>query len=158
MSKQTPNSDTAKTASAPNLWRVGLIVLAGAVVVVLVALHGGAQTARLQTPRATFSLAIADTDAARHKGLGGRTSMPANQGMLFEFGVPSNECFWMKDMRFALDMVWLDSSKRVIQVRPNLSPATYPQTFCAPNTKYVVELNAGQAARAGIALGQQLSF
>lgn len=78
------------------------------------------------------------------KGLGGRSNMPKNHGMLFVYDNAGIHCHWMKDMRFALDMIWLDESKKVIKVQENIAPETYPQNFCPDSpAKYVIELNAG---------------
>jgi len=107
----------------------------------------------------TFSLEVAGTPAAQELGLGKRASLPKNQGMLFVFSRPAVECFWMKDMHFPLDMIWLDANKTVVHVEQNVSPATYPSTFCpAATSEYVIELNAGSSRSAGIRDGEILRF
>lgn len=105
-----------------------------------------------------YRLTVADTDRARAKGLGNQSTMDNSQGMLFTFPAPENLCFWMKDMRFSLDMIWLDTSQRIVKIEQNVSPHTYPKTYCAPNAQYVIELNAGQAKTAGLHIAQQLHF
>jgi uncharacterized membrane protein (UPF0127 family) len=106
-----------------------------------------------------YSLQVVSTEAERAKGLGGRESMSADQGMLFVFDRPEAACFWMKDMRFSLDIMWLDAGKRVIHVARDVSPQTYPKSFCPPTpAKYVIELNAGEAAKSGITTGHTLKF
>ncbi len=93
-----------------------------------------------------FRLEVADTPVARAKGLGGRSGINLGEGMLFVFDIPDIECFWMKDVNFNIDILWFDADKRLIHVVPDLSPSTYPNTFCPPTTaKYVVELPAGMA-------------
>jgi len=101
---------------------------------------------------------VADTNASREKGLGDRAGLAQNAGMLFVFPAAGRQCFWMKDMHFSLDMIWTDQSKRVVRVVPELSPSTYPNAYCADNAQYVIELNAGQAARAGVRVGEVLNF
>lgn len=106
-----------------------------------------------------YSLVVASTSAERMLGLGRRASLPDSQGMLFVFNRPAEQCFWMKDMQFSLDIIWLSSSKRIEQIMTNVSPGTYPQTFCPPSpAKYVIELNAGQVKQAGIHTGEALKF
>jgi uncharacterized membrane protein (UPF0127 family) len=106
-----------------------------------------------------YSLEVADTPAARQLGLGKRASLPENRGMLFVFQRSANECFWMKDMRFPLDMIWLDANKKVVHIETNVSPATYPNIFCPGEpAKYVIELNAGQTNSSGIHNGETLNF
>ena len=107
----------------------------------------------------TYTLQVADTDAARNRGLAGRKSLPADQGMLFSYARPGRYCFWMKDMRLPLDMVWTDSDRSVVYLKTQVQPSSYPHTFCPDaSAKYVIELAAGQAARANIRTGQKLSF
>lgn len=113
----------------------------------------------LQTPRATYYLQVAADQTAQQKGLGGRISLPTNSGMLFWFSGQQQRCFWMKDMQFPLDIIWLDGNKRVVHEERDLSPATYPHTYCPPEpARYVLELNAGQAQRAGIVPDEALTF
>ncbi len=106
-----------------------------------------------------FRLQVADTQEEREQGLGGRKYLANNAGMLFEFQKANIACFWMKGMDFPLDMVWLNSQKKVIQTATNVSPATYPRQFCPPTPSlYVIELNAGAVSTSGIHVGQTLSF
>lgn len=114
---------------------------------------------KLVTEPRTYTLAIANTDAGRERGLGGRASMPEDRGMIFVFDEAGSECFWMKDMQFSLDMIWLDSSKTITQIDAGVAPGTYPKQFCGDKTtRYVIELNAGEAKRAGLHVGKTLSL
>jgi uncharacterized membrane protein (UPF0127 family) len=92
-------------------------------------------------------------------GLGARPCIGADQGMLFVFSKPDNYNFWMKDMKFPIDIVWINENKLVIGTTANISPATYPKTYTssAP-AKYVLELRAGRAQQLNIAEGTNLSF
>ncbi len=106
-----------------------------------------------------IDVVLADTPSERTKGLGGRESLPQNQGMLFAFEVPSEYCFWMQDMKFPLDIVWLDSGKTVIHVEENVPEDSYPKTYCPDQkAKYVLEVNAGQAMALGIREGDKAQF
>lgn len=107
-----------------------------------------------------YSLQVADTGPKQELGLGRRTNLGPREGMLFTYAQPSDDlCFWMKDMRFSLDIIWLDSSKRVVYVEPSLSPATYPKTYCPGTaTQYVIEINAGRAHDLHLIPGTQLAF
>jgi hypothetical protein len=79
--------------------------------------------------------------------------------MLFISKVPAKECFWMKDMRFSLDILWLDASHRVVHIEQGVSPGTYPRTFCTKvPAMYVIELPAGSVAEDNIQQGQILNF
>src|SRR3989344_4240867 len=83
---------------------------------------------------------IANTDISRAHGLSDRATLDENRGMLFVFGRADYHSFWMKDMRFPLDIIWLDDNWRVIDVTENISPESFPATYQprAP-TRYVLE-------------------
>lgn len=104
------------------------------------------------------SLEIVSTEAARQKGLSGRTSLAQNKGMIFVFDRAGHQCLWMKDMQFSLDMVFVNDHKQIIQIEPNVSPQTYPKSFCAADTRYVLELHDGEAAKLDLHTGQTLHF
>jgi uncharacterized membrane protein (UPF0127 family) len=113
----------------------------------------------LHAGKYSYHLIVAKTTAQQTKGLGDRNSLPTNEGMLFLYPNSGERCFWMKDMRFPLDMIWTDSHKKVVALEQNVSPQTYPETFCSKTpAQYVIELNAGQVSLAGIRAGQTLSF
>ncbi len=115
--------------------------------------------AKLEIKRQTIRLDIAQSEAAREKGLGGRKNMTDDKGMLFVFDKPAVECFWMKDMQFSIDIIWLNTAKQVVHIEHNLSPETYPASYCPKlPAKYVVELNAGQAEKLGISPGDTLKL
>ena len=159
---KTPNSETAKTASARNFiltYGVTAVLLA-LVVLTFVRFFGpGNGVTTLQAGRHGYQLSIVTTAHDQQKGLGGRASMPEDSGMLFVFPAEAPRCFWMKDMRFPLDIIWLSKQKQVVYVQSEVSPATYPDDFCPPQgAQYVIELNSGEAARAGITVGEKLTF
>ncbi|MEK7091715.1 MAG: DUF192 domain-containing protein [Patescibacteria group bacterium] len=95
----------------------------------------------------------------QERGLSGRDILPAEAGMLFVFNRPTVPAFWMKEMSFPLDLIWLDANRRVVSISPNLGPETYPQTF-SPGQKiqYVLELNAGSVAKNHFAIGDKLRY
>ena len=107
----------------------------------------------------TILAVVADNKATEEQGLSGVITMPDDRGMLFVFFKPDIYSFWMKDMNFSLDMIWIDSKKKVVDVSGNISPETFPKTFSpsAP-VSYVLEINAGLAERYGIKKGTVLDF
>ncbi len=105
------------------------------------------------------ALEIADSPKEREHGLSDRRSLADTAGLLFVFDRAGKQCFWMKDMRFSIDMIWLDGDKKILKIERGVSPATYPQTFCPPQpAQYVIEVNDGVADRAGLAVGQRLKL
>ncbi len=104
----------------------------------------------------TITLDVVDTESTRIQGLSGRKSMPKNHGMLFVFNEKAQHGIWMKDMNFALDIVWLNEYSEVIYIERNVAPETFPKTFGPQKpSKYVLEFNAGFAAKNGIKIGDK---
>src|SRR5664279_2881599 len=70
----------------------------------------------LSIGQSTINIEIADTEAERTLGLGNRSTLPENNGMLFVFDKPGNYGFWMKDTNFPLDFIWIDENKNIIDI------------------------------------------
>lgn len=103
------------------------------------------------------SLEVVTDPVAHAKGLSGRSSLADNAGMLFVFGQSGVHCFWMKDMRFSIDMVWLNEQLNVVYVVQDARPESYPASYCPPTTaRYVIEVQAGKSAAMGLVLGRTL--
>jgi uncharacterized membrane protein (UPF0127 family) len=101
----------------------------------------------------------ANTEQAREKGLGGQSCIPANQAMLFTYSRPGYYQFWMKGMKFPIDIIWINSDKKVIQVSSNISPNTFPETFASDQpAQYILETKANQAGKLHITRGTSLEF
>lgn len=138
-----------------------LVVLAALVVILFIRQNGAAAAQALPEQQAAMAIggvhltvALAVTPAQQALGLGGRTGLPANTGMLFMFPQDGKYAFWMKDMHFPIDIIWLASDGTVAYLVPDLSPSTYPQSY-APNTpaRYVLEVPANFAAQHKIVVG-----
>jgi hypothetical protein len=112
---------------------------------------------KLNAKTGNYVLEVVTSGAAQTKGLGGRDSMPRDHGMIFTYTDDAARCFWMQDMRYALDIVWADTQKHVTHVEYSLKPETYPQQYCA-SAQYVIELNSGEARKNDIRTGAQLHF
>lgn len=102
---------------------------------------------------------IVETPEAQAQGLSGRESLPRNSGMLFILSEPRTPSFWMKDMRFAIDIIWISEEKKIVGIERNVSPDTYPQTFSpAVPARYVLEVNGGLATQHSIKQGDSVAF
>jgi uncharacterized membrane protein (UPF0127 family) len=96
---------------------------------------------------------IARTEAERDKGLGGRDSVGLNEGMYFIFDTPGVYGFWMKDMKFSIDLVWISEGK-IIGFEENMQPPADSDIPDSGLKNYlppgpidrVLELHAGRAA------------
>lgn len=108
---------------------------------------------------APLKVAIANTPETRSQGLSGLKSIPQNHGLLFVF--PENEKYgiWMKGMLFDLDIIWLNEQMRVVFIKDQVRPDTYPTIFYPPtNARYVLETNAGFVEEQGIQEGDKLKL
>ena len=79
----------------------------------------------LQIKNSLISVEVADSPSERSRGLSGRDSLSPDTGLLFIFPTPDRHSFWMKDMTFALDFIWINSNK-VVQVTTNVPPPASP--------------------------------
>jgi uncharacterized membrane protein (UPF0127 family) len=100
---------------------------------------------------------IANTPLSRKKGLSNVHSIGPNEGKLFVFDKEDYHEFWMKDMNFNIDIIFINSQGTVVDIIENVSPDTYPKTF---RPKYpaikVVEVNAGWAAQNNVKVGEMM--
>lgn len=100
----------------------------------------------LNINNAPVTAEIARSAGARSRGLSGRASLNPNQGMLFVFPSDTRPGFWMKEMNFTIDIVWIDSHGTVVGIISHLKPDSYPQKFYPSQPiRYVLELPAGLA-------------
>ena len=113
----------------------------------------------IKSPKGTLHVLTATTSAERELGLGGRTYLAPDSGMLFVFDEPGAYGFWMKDTLVPLDFVWVSQNKSVAGISSGIATDTYPQVYYPPtDIGYVLELNSGSAAKWGIATGTKLAF
>jgi uncharacterized membrane protein (UPF0127 family) len=104
---------------------------------------------------------VAVTTEERQRGLQFRTTLGDDEGMLFIFPSIRRQSFWMKDTLIPLDIIWMDSDKRVVFLIPHILPCESEQCpVYTPDTDagYVLEVNAGMAAKLGLGVGSQAVF
>ena len=154
-----PSNVTAKIKSAPKRVVLVALLIMGIGASILIVHHSIVNVRTLRVGGHAYTLDVARSPDARAQGLGDRVSMPTNKGMLFVFDQPGIQCFWMKDMHFSLDMIWVSADKRIEHIESNVAPRTYPRTYCPDvPAAYVLELRAGQSGAVGLHKGQQLNF
>lgn len=100
----------------------------------------------------TYEVEVAATAEEQTLGLSHRSSLAKQRGMLFPFDVPSRPFFWMKDMKFPIDIVWIRDDQ-IVDISSNLSvpsletaPDDLPTYQPKTDAEYALELNAGEAA------------
>ncbi len=119
-----------------------------------------AETMVLQVGGQSIVAEVASSPMARIRGLSGHPPLEDGHGMLFIFDVPSIQGFWMKDMNFAIDIIWIENGS-VAGVVPNARPddrAIRPVYYSPVPVQYVLEVPAGTAARFGIVPGTPIEI
>ncbi len=112
----------------------------------------------------TITVDYTVSPSEKAKGLSGRDSMPENSGMIFDFSSDTYKQpeFWMKDMKFGLDLIWIQSGK-IIGITKNVPAPTSPnmelRRYHPPgDIDYVLEMNAGWSDRHSIAVNDSVKF
>ena len=104
---------------------------------------------------------LADTDEARARGLMFREQLATDRGMLFVFNEPAQWVFWMKNTKVALDILWINVEKRIVDIAEEVpgciqEPCTQYQP--SKDATYVLEVPAGSVKRLKLARGMRLAF
>lgn len=104
------------------------------------------------------SVTLAQTNDEMSRGLGGRDGLKENEGMLFVLGKSGVYGFWMKDMKFSIDIVWIENNK-IVFIQKSVSPDTYPTTFSpAQSASLVLELPSGFCDAHEVSVGDSFFF
>ncbi len=107
----------------------------------------------------TVRVWISDTSESRARGLGGRERIAGDEGMLFVFPANGRYAFWMKDMRFSIDILWIASDGAIVDIEQSVRPESYPHSFVPQrDARYVLELPAGYARVHKLAIGDRISL
>jgi len=102
---------------------------------------------------------VASTPENQEKGLSGREKIGENEGMLFIFPNSSEHLFWMKDMNFPIDIIWLNEDKKIVFLKENVSPETFPESFSGEkDSKYILEVFAGFSQKNNLREGETVQF
>ena len=104
---------------------------------------------------------LAITGEQRTKGLAVKDSLAENESMLFYFPKANEYAFWMKDMKFPIDIIWLDTDRKVIHVEHSLDPCdsdACPLYKPEGKTQYVLETVAGFAKKYNVTEGTIVEF
>jgi len=108
-------------------------------------------------------LEIAQTTEQLQRGLMYRKYLPSNHGMLFDFSTPGNYAIWMKNTLLALDLIWLDSHKRIVYFLDNVPICrqvpckVYAPPYNVP-TRFVIEINSGLRKKLHLQIGMSVDF
>lgn len=100
---------------------------------------------------------IAQTSNERAIGLSKYSQLQPDQAMLFVFKSPGLYSFWMRDMKFPIDIIWLNEDKEIVSIKKNVDPLDFPESY-HPSSKalYVLETVAGFSQKNNLVIGQKL--
>ena len=105
---------------------------------------------------------LAKTPEQHTKGLSIKNTLNENEGMLFIFDAPKEHSFWMKDMKFPIDIIWISSDNKIVHIEKNLQPCTFFLicTSYSPhaNSKYVLEVPSNYTTKNNIIVGDRVDF
>jgi uncharacterized membrane protein (UPF0127 family) len=105
----------------------------------------------------TVQASIADSLPERIKGLSDTPYLPEGIVKLFAFGTEGEHSIWMKDMNYAIDIIWVAKAGQIVHIKNNVSPETYPESFASPKPAwYVIETPAGFVEKSGIDVGDEV--
>ena len=102
---------------------------------------------------------LALTSEEQERGLSGRNELKEDEGMLFVFDYINKHPFWMKDMNFAIDIIWIGENLQVVYIKKNAQPESYPETFIPPqDAEYVLEVLASFSEKNNLRVGDEVEF
>jgi uncharacterized membrane protein (UPF0127 family) len=110
-----------------------------------------------------FTAELATTTPMKKKGLMFRDGLPHRQGLFFLYTDPAKRrSMWMKNMRFPLDLVWLDGSLTIVNIRYNCEPCSSdlecPRISSIYKAQHAIEFSAGEADELGLHIGQRIKL
>lgn len=138
---------------------MGIVLLAVACIATVLVLRPDEKTMTVRVGEGTFRAKLATSEKTRAKGLSGKTHLAENEAMLFVNASNNKNMIWMKDMKIAIDALWLDENQTVIHVERSLKPDSYPKTY-GPDTptRYVLEVADGTLDKVSIRVGMHASI
>ncbi len=99
------------------------------------------------------------TSEEQARGLSGREDLARDKGMLFVFDHSGRYPFWMKDMNFPIDIIWIGEDRRVVHIKKDARPESYPETFMSVgDARYVLEVISGFSAENNLEVGDRVEF
>lgn len=102
---------------------------------------------------------LALTEEEQEKGLSGRNELKEDESMLFVFNHIDKYSFWMKEMNFPIDIIWIGEDFKVVYIKEKATPESYPEAFTpSQNAKYVLEVFPGFSEKNNLKVGDKVEF
>ena len=135
-----------------------LIVIPALIIIKLIPTEVQYKTVKISGE--TIKAEIADTTLKRIEGLMSKKTLPDNQGMLFIFNDEGHHGIWMMNTSIHLDIIWIDSNHKIIDIVKNAQPCFLICEIYTPDkpARYVLEVNAGFTDRNSVKIGSVVKF
>ncbi|MBI4085497.1 MAG: DUF192 domain-containing protein [Candidatus Liptonbacteria bacterium] len=142
---------------------IGFVAILSIAAIYMKPFETGKSKTVLSVGSQTFDVEIADSTSSRMQGLSGKNSLGEKEGLLFVFPSPGNYGFWMKDMNFPIDIVWINNSKVIgfsenLQPEPNKSVFALSVYYPPGSVDQVLEINAGAVAKYDLKIGDAVNL
>ena len=99
---------------------------------------------------------LAVTQAEQERGLSASLDLAETEGMLFIFAESGRHPFWMKDMKFPIDIIWLNENMSIVYIKKDARPESYPEIYSPDkDSKYVLEVVSGFADKNNLKIGDE---
>jgi hypothetical protein len=136
------------------------IVLAVALVVLYLAFQTKYVTRKVTLGKVEIQAEVADTLPKQIKGLMFRKSLPEKSGMLFVFGSDDYYGIWMMNMSFPIDIIWIDSNHKIVDIVKDVLPCGIICPSYEPTAKarFVLEVNSGFTEKYSVKVGDTVNF
>lgn len=140
--------------------RIVIVLFSFLILLVLFALRDDSlknyRKVKAQIGGKSYTLFVADDEEKMQRGLSAVKELKNDEGMIFIFNKPDYHRFWMKEMQFPLDFIFLQDNK-IVDILTNIKPETYPQTFKPkiPADK-VVEVNSREVEKMRLKIGDNI--
>ena len=136
-----------------------VIIILATIVFFIAKSNANSQQACIEN-KACFDIEIVDSDEELVLGLSNRNQIPESQGMLFVLSEESAPRFWMKSMRFPIDIIWINSEMRVSGIVRDFQPCepdgVCPVVYPDEEISYVFEINSGLSDAYGFEEGDRV--
>lgn len=103
-----------------------------------------------------FDVEIADNHISRASGLMHRKGLEEHRGMLFIYEQPTIVAFWMRNVSFPLDIIFISDTGQILHIHKNAIPYDDTPITSGKLVKYVLEINDGITERARISVGDEI--
>ena len=137
-----------------------ILFAVGAVIVFLIMYKSEKKFVTVEINRTKVNAEIADNFAKKSMGLMFREKLGKNEGMLFVFDKEDYYNFWMANVSFPLDFIWIGKNKTIVDITENAQPC---KIICSSFTsdkkaQYVLEVNAGFIEENKIRISNKADF